>query len=178
MAELLIEVPDRMFDPASFMHVDGTWDLAELEAGPDLYRFTGPISWSADITNTGEALLLTGSAKASANVACARCLEDAFFSLDGEIEGYILINDDVEKPEDMNDDEYDVLPEDHKLDMEPHIIAALLMEVPLIPLCDEECKGLCPHCGENLNEGPCGCEEPSPYEDSPFAALAGLTFDE
>ena len=177
MSNMLVTLPDRMFDPAAFMHVDGTWDTSELQAGPDLYRFNGPVSWWADITNTGEAFLLTGTASVAAKVACARCLEDASFFLNGEIEGYILTGDDVEKPEDLDDDEFDVLPEDHTIDMEPHIVAALLMELPLIPLCDEECKGLCPKCGSNLNEGPCDCPPDDPFEDSPFAALAGLTFD-
>ena len=35
----------------------------------------------------------------------------------------------------------------------------ILLSVPLKVLCREECKGLCPHCGKNLNEGACGCRE-------------------
>mgnify|MGYP000337985405 CR=1 FL=1 len=75
----------------------------------------------------------------------------------------------------MDEDEFDVLPADKVIDLEPLITAALLLEFPLIPLCDEECKGLCPQCGANLNEGPCGCEPAADDDDdmppNPFAAL-------
>ena len=61
-------------------------------------------------------------------------------------------------------------------------MAALLLEIPLIPLCDDDCKGLCSTCGANLNEGPCGC---APGDDAdfemaknPFAALAGFEFSD
>jgi uncharacterized protein len=39
-------------------------------------------------------------------------------------------------------------------------------------LCDEACRGLCPHCGANLNLGPCAC--PAEEDESPFAALSSL----
>ena len=57
----------------------------------------------------------------------------------------------------MEGDEFDFLPDNRKIDLVPLIVAALLLEVPLVPLCDDDCKGLCPQCGANLNEGPCGC---------------------
>ena len=59
----------------------------------------------------------------------------------------------------------------------PLIVAALLLEVPLVPLCDDDCKGLCPQCGANLNEGPCGCSrDEADVEASPFAALKNFDF--
>ena len=68
--------------------------------------------------------------------------------------------------------------------MESLVVAAIVFELPLVPLCDEDCKGLCPTCGANLNEGPCGCEKEQPdgpdeFElvKNPFAALANFSFD-
>jgi uncharacterized protein len=46
------------------------------------------------------------------------------------------------------------------IDMEPLAREALLVELPLAPLCSPECRGLCPTCGAELNEGACGCREP------------------
>ncbi len=48
----------------------------------------------------------------------------------------------------------------------------ILLAVPLRVLCTEECKGLCPHCGKNLNEGQCSCAEP--LEDPRWAALKDI----
>jgi uncharacterized protein len=45
---------------------------------------------------------------------------------------------------------------DH-LDLQPLVRDALLLELPLAPLCCEDCRGLCPECGADLNTGPCDC---------------------
>ena len=49
---------------------------------------------------------------------------------------------------------------------------ALTLELPLRVLCKEDCKGLCPKCGHNLNEGPCGCDLRE--EDPRWDALKSL----
>ena len=178
-----IKLTSELFSPAAMAHFEDELDMPVLKAGPDLYTFDGPVSWQIDVTNTGDAFLVTGTAEAKAKTACARCLEDAGFSLMGEIEGYFLIGgEDAAAPEDMDEDEFDVLPDDHVIDVHPLIVAALLLEIPLIPLCDDDCKGLCSTCGANLNEGPCGC---APGDDAdfemaknPFAALAGFEFSD
>ena len=55
------------------------------------------------------------------------------------------------------------------LDLQPLIRDALLLELPLAPLCSEDCQGLCPTCGADLNDGPCDCDHaPS---DPRWAAL-------
>ena len=123
-----------------------------------------------------------GSARGTATVACARCLDDFQVDLNVEVEGYFLLSEDGPAPEDMDDDEFEVLGADKVLDLEPLIIAALLVEAPLVPLCREDCAGLCAQCGANLNEGPCACSaQPddglprmSDGRVSPFAALKDL----
>lgn len=180
MSDLRIHIPSELFAPAESSHFEGTFDLPVLKAGPDLYSFAAPVAWQADITNTGDALLVSGTAEAQAATSCARCLEDVALPLFGEIEGYFLIPG-TQAPEDMDDDEFDVLPDDNTIDMAPLVTAALLLELPLVPLCDEACKGLCPTCGANRNEGDCGCEPAGDGEDdvppSPFAALKDFPFD-
>lgn len=178
MEPIKIAIPNELFSPAEMAHFEGEADLGVLKAGPDLYTFTAPLAWSADITNTGDALLVTGTAEGEAVTACARCLEDVTLPVTGDIEGYFLIGgEDAEAPEDMDEDEFDVLPADNKIDLAPLITAAVLLEVPLVPLCRDDCQGLCTACGANLNEGPCGCEpagEGAPDAANPFAVLKGL----
>ena len=56
-------------------------------------------------------------------------------------------------------------------------MAGVLIELPLVALCDEECLGLCPQCGKNLNEGPCDCkpkDEEDDFSQNPFAVLKNL----
>jgi uncharacterized protein len=62
-----------------------------------------------------------------------------------------------------------------QLDLEPLARDAVLLELPLAPLCTEECRGLCPTCGTNLNEGSCAC--PGPSGDARWAGLDALRHD-
>ena len=70
-----------------------------------------------------------------------------------------------------------MLSESHAIDLVPLVEQALLLELPLVPLCDDDCRGLCPRCGANLNEGPCQCDDGPVGEDNPFAALKDFKFD-
>lgn len=65
-----------------------------------------------------------------------------------------------------------ILPEDGHIDLEPLLREYALLEIPIRPLCKPECKGLCPICGEDLNQVSCG--HASTGSDSPFAALKSL----
>ncbi len=177
-----IPIPSELFAPAESSHFEGTYAVPVVKAGPDLYDFAEPLAWQVDVTNTGDALLVTGTVEGEAKTSCARCVDEFSFPVTGEVEGYFLIGADREAPEDMDDDEFDVLPDDNVIDLEPLLRAALLLEFPLVPLCDEECKGLCPTCGANLNDGPCGC---APAEDAgddappnPFAVLKDFPFEQ
>ncbi len=70
------------------------------------------------------------------------------------------------------DPQADVYPlSDDLLDLEPLARDAVLLELPLAPLCSEDCKGLCPQCGANRNLETCVCEAPS---DPRWAALSEL----
>ncbi len=54
----------------------------------------------------------------------------------------------------------------------PFFLEVIALVLPVKPLCREDCPGLCPRCGADLSQGPCGCGDARP--DSPFAALAPL----
>jgi uncharacterized protein len=58
------------------------------------------------------------------------------------------------------------------LDTEPCVAEQVVLELPTHPLCRDECAGLCPRCGRNLNDGACGCAPPDP--DPRWGALAAL----
>ncbi len=181
MDRLFIEIPHELFAPAESSHFEGKFDMPVLKAGPDLYSFAEPLSWQLEVTNTGDAFLVMGTVEGEAATACCRCLEPVSIPFMGEIEGYFLIDPESgAAPDDMDEDEFDVLSDDNKIDLEPLIVAALLLEAPMIPLCDDDCKGICLNCGVNLNEAECACSEEAEEEvdeANPFAALKALKFD-
>ena len=180
MEAIPIALPADLFVPAESRHYEGSVALDRLEAGVDLYEFDSPLEWSVDISNTGDAFLVTGMAQARAHTACARCLEPVAVSLIGDVEGFFLMSD-QEAPDDLDADEYEILNADHIIDLAPLIEAALLLEVPLVPLCSPDCKGLCAGCGKNLNEGPCDCPSEASElqgENNPFSVLKDFDFEQ
>ena len=64
---------------------------------------------------------------------------------------------------------------DHEVDLEPLVRDAVLLELPLAPLCRADCQGLCPFCGVNRNDEACGCEAPA---DPRWSALDVLRVPE
>ncbi len=58
------------------------------------------------------------------------------------------------------------------LDLTESVREGIILALPSYPVCKEDCKGACMHCGKNLNEGPCGCADTG--ENSPWEVLNGL----
>ena len=186
MAVIPIKVPSELFALAESSHFDGEYDLGTLQIGPDDYTFSDAVTWQVDVTNTGSALLVAGTVSGTATCACSRCLEDVSYAFAGDIEGYFIIGEQAQIEDDdedeLGEDEFEALPADHVIDLLPLIEAALIVDAPVMPLCKEDCAGLCPTCGANLNEGPCGCGVDEGLEEferaaNPFSVLADFKFD-
>ena len=112
---------------------------------------------------------------------CDRCLEDAEFDIAGEVDEYYLFEEPEEVGDDEDDADFSLVGDDETIDLGSAVLSALVMETPFVVLCKEDCKGLCPVCGENLNERDCGHAaqiEESRRPANPFAALAGLKLDD
>ncbi len=143
MERLVIEVPAELFSPAESIVREGVFDPASFSCGPDEFAACAPFSYSVVLSNVGGAILVTGTVTGEARTSCARCLDDMTVSISGEVEGYFIIEGEGQAPEDMDEDEFDVLPESHEIDLETLLMAAILVDLPLVPLCDEDCKGIC-----------------------------------
>lgn len=184
MTKTSFPVPAELFAAAESSSFEGTYEPLLFKAGPDLYTFDEPLAWQVSITNTGGALLVIGTVEGVATTSCARCMEPVVLSMMGEIEGYYLLSaDDEADLEDVEEDEFEVLGPDNVIDLVPLIRAAILLECPLVPLCDDACKGLCPTCGKNLNEGDCACVATldealdATGRENPFAVLKDYPFE-
>jgi uncharacterized protein len=93
-------------------------------------------------------IMATGEVRAAWVAECRRCLGSAH----GEVEARVReLFEPVPDPEET----YPLTGD--QLDLEPLARDAVLLELPLAPLCAEGCLGLCPTCGANLNQGVCAC---------------------
>jgi uncharacterized protein len=89
---------------------------------------------------------------------CARCLTDVPGNFTFSLEKTVAPRNLLEGLGEDALDEYAIV-EDGFLDMDDELLELLEMEFPRRVLCREDCKGLCPQCGKDLNEGPCDCRE-------------------
>lgn len=142
-----------------------------------------PIKGSVAFTNTGETIDARGKFQTTVELDCARCLRAYKMPVEMPIEEELPLEgapwaaeQQQEDIEELPEDEKEPLFVDHIFDLEEYLRQSILVSVPIKPLCEEVCKGLCPHCGANLNDGPCEC--PPDTGDSPFAALRTLIKEE
>lgn len=181
MADLMFKIPDELFATAESLSFSGTYNLPEFTQGADVYTFANPLSWNIQITNTGGAFYVAGSIAGAASTNCVRCLETAEYDLDGEVEGYYLIQGSDVELTDEEREEYEVLDEEtHEINLSDLFSAALSLAVPYTPLCRDDCKGICPGCGANLNTQECTClkTEDDDFDANPFAVLKNIRFED
>jgi uncharacterized protein len=124
------------------IHLDSDFDLVDLRG-------------MAHITRTAQGLLAQVKLSAMMDCDCVRCLNSFKYPLKTEFtELYAFSRNSIT-------DSGLILPEDAHIDLLPLIREYMLLEVPMSPLCRSDCKGLCPICGENLNETTCNHENDS-----------------
>ena len=112
------------------------------------------------LIRTNRSILVKGTLYTEAEVTCSRCLSLFSCPLTLNIEEeYFPTTDAVSGASLLLPDEPGcfIIDERHVLDLTEAIFQYVLVAVPMKPLCREDCAGLCPHCGHDLNQGPCGC---------------------
>ena len=185
MQPVIFALDERLANPGDTLPWAGHLDETGYTLGQD---FTLPegIDFDIALTNAGEGILASGILRAHVKGTCDRCLEDAEFDVSAEVDEYYLFEEPEHVEGEDDDVEFSLVSEDHTIDLSDAFLSALVMETPFVVLCREDCKGLCPVCGANLNEGPCACSaQPddglprmSDGRVSPFAALKDLDLGE
>ncbi len=120
---------------------------------PDV-TFEGPVHIEGRITERSGCLSLTLSAEVSYKTECARCLKALHRSLSLTLIKYAAVKGTLQ---DGEDDDY-VIISDSVLELDEPVSELLFLELPSKDLCSEDCRGFCPKCGCDLNEGSCDCD--------------------
>jgi uncharacterized protein len=116
-----------------------------------------------EIGRTPQGLLVQGKFSGEIMLECVRCLEEFSQPLLWNLTELFAFN------EKSVSDSGLTIPDDAQIDLESLIREYALLEVPINPLHDPDCKGLCPVCGQDLNIADCG-HRPQ-QDDSPFLVL-------
>jgi len=137
------------------VHVDGSLkpDDPIWEEGDT--RPAEPIRVTGRLSSAGEGrFYFTGRIDGWIEAPCRLCLEDVKVDVDEEVH-VILAELGAEEADDPDVFLYD--PSQRELDLRPAIRETWLLTAPAYVQCREDCKGLCPTCGTNLNESSCNC---------------------
>ncbi len=146
---------------------------------PDLV-IQEPITGKVKFTKIPRGVLVTGRVETVLEVNCNRCLEPfdqpVVIELEEEFHATTDLQTGASLPQPEDDDSATFIDEKHIIDLSEVVRQDLLLELPSIPLCREGCRGICPQCGINLNEGQCDC--PTESVDPRWEALRALLNDE
>jgi uncharacterized protein len=134
-----------------------------------------PIRGKVQLLRTNSSILATGNLETIARDECSRCLEQFEYPLKINIEEeYFLTRDPVSglplpPPTEVG---AFLIDENHTLDLGEAVRQYKIIALPMKPVCREDCAGLCPHCGRNLNYVTCDCPPAPP--DARWAPLLAL----
>lgn len=123
---------------------------------PQEYRIVRPVEVWVTHYRAGTEIFLNGTVDASLAASCARCAEEFATSRQRRFR-YVLAPASISETDSENGEiEYAVY-EGDAVDLTPMVREQVLLALTERPLCREDCRGLCPHCGANLNERSCTC---------------------
>jgi len=120
------------------------FEEASLSLGEDLQLFD--LNGALRLTRTGQGVYAQGSLQAALEQECVRCLTDFAQPLSARLDELFVY------PPDKATDPQLAISENAILDLAPLLREIFLLDLPLQPVCQADCLGLCPECGENLNQ--------------------------
>lgn len=132
--------------------------------------FAEPVKVHLEVVFTGHMYVGRGRVTTKLLLVCSRCLEPSVLNIDAALD-LTMIDAGSRKPDEFKDDVLFV--NQGEVDIEPAVIEAIFAIIPLNPLCNSDCQGLCPGCGVNKNQEACRCREDN--IDPRWEALKKLT---
>ena len=147
--------------------IDTKLDFSQVEY-QGACPLTDPVNVTGAVTVRAGVVQLSARAAFTFHGRCDRCLTPFTETYDIPLEHTL-----VATLEDEENDDY-ILLDQYRLDLDDLVLADVLLELPYKSLCREDCRGLCPMCGKNLNEGLCGCNRKSV---DPRLAVLGQLLD-
>ncbi|KIL38097.1 hypothetical protein SD70_28655 [Gordoniibacillus kamchatkensis] len=136
------------------VRLQGRIDLSEsLRARGDVVQ-AGAAEASLEAVPAGQAVVVHGTVSIEVEQRCARCLEPVKQQLRIPFqESFTISSEAAEKDDELN------LVDEEKIVLDPYVEEAVQLGIPYIPLCKDECEGLCPVCGKNRNKEACDCKQ-------------------
>jgi len=149
-----------------------TIENAVLPVEADGLILTEPVHGKVKLTKAGHGIWLRATLETTLQLVCTRCLKPVNASVTVDIEETFVSISNLPKSERSDSEKIDaatIIDETHTLDLTEVLRQELYLNQPAQLLCKDDCLGLCPQCGHDLNEGPCDCEDT--HIDARWSAL-------
>ena len=159
----LSQIIDR---PGASVSFSVSVDLSDLCYGVS-YPVSEPVLAEGNVRNTAGVLVMQGSIATTIHGICDRCASEFHRKVAFPIDVVLVTKLESEE----NEDEWVFPLEGDSADLDDIVRTVFVLNLDSKLLCKEDCKGLCPRCGKNLNDGPCNCQKEL---DPRFAALEQL----
>lgn len=160
-----IDLTDAARTPGLTQHHLLEERLAPLELGGEEIALPDPVRAELSVTGADGIFWVEGTVWATGEFRCSRCLAPFRMPLAAGLQEKYY-------PPGVAGDPEAVFHHGDWVDVTREVRKALLLTLPMKPVCRPSCAGLCPRCGRDLNEGPCGCGEAP--ADPRLAPLAGF----
>jgi uncharacterized protein len=152
----LVPVTSLRRQPGSVLDIEAGAVIPELAVTDSWVPEGAPVSFEGALRSAIGGVTVDGVVRAPYEGRCRRCLDTARGELVAAISEVCTHDPDPDLGYGIAGD---------FLDLEPIVHDACILELPLAPLCQDDCQGLCPQCGANRNHESCSCERPDPRTD-------------
>jgi uncharacterized protein len=169
---------DEIPESGRFLHFH--WDDTRLrqylpEEDPFDFRLDHPVNVDLEIQKRPDHIHVQGTVQGTLQVTCHRCLNTIQWPLEETVDVFLVEGEEPDPSEEIelepNDLDYEFF-DGVVIEIDRLVAEQIFLALPVKILCSENCLGLCPRCGANLNEEPCRCEKST--GSSPFSALEAI----
>ena len=143
--------------------------------GPTVAEVEDPIELELHLDAVVEGILARGTIRFTVQLPCARCLKHQRRRQEVEV-AELFVDPTKREHDDEDDPGYELVDDLTAIDLSTMVRDTLLIDLPVRVLCSEDCQGLCPVCGTDLNVADCG-HRPGEVKDPRWAKLADLDLD-
>lgn len=163
--------------PAEGLRLEITEDGNELQAiaGEVDFLIFSPVSVDLTLLKSEGDIFVRGGMTALLKLQCARCLKEVEHKINSRIDiVYTLTPEHKAKEKELTLEDVGAnYLEGDEIDINAVLVEQLSLDMPMQPVCRPDCKGLCPKCGADLNQGECGCSV-TEHTGQKFAILKEL----
>jgi uncharacterized protein len=142
-------------DEVNYLSLEGTADSLGLKI--EWVEFSSPVKVNLRVLRSGKNYIGEGKVETVALFECSRCLKKYSQPLKADIR--FLLKEEKDQIILESEDRENLAQTGNFFKLDDLVRESLILSIPLKSLCQEDCKGLCPTCGTDLNAATCGCKK-------------------